>query len=70
MTDTFDFSEALFCIQSGMVVGLTIDGKERRYYLNQFGDIMCVPNGKEHLAYKVKMFHIDSILSNNWKLYE
>lgn len=34
--DTFDFQEALSYIKAGMVVGLTIDGKERRYYLNQF----------------------------------
>mgnify|MGYP001148494685 FL=1 len=67
--DTFDFQEALSYIKAGMVVGLTIDGKERRYYLNQFGDIRCVPNGKEHLNYKVNSFHIDAIMSNDWKLF-
>lgn len=68
-TDTFDFGEALAYIKVGFVVGLTINGKERRYYLNQFGDIMCTPNGKEHLTYKVNTFHIDAVMSNNWKLY-
>lgn len=68
-TDTFDFGEALAYIKVGFVVGLTINGKERRYYLNQFGDIMCTPNGKEHLTYKVNAFRIDAVMSDNWKLY-
>ena len=66
--ETFDFKEALSYIKCGLVVGLTINGIERQYYLNQFGEIMCTPNGKEHLTYKVQKFHIDSILSENWKL--
>ena len=65
---TFDFQEALSYIKAGMVVSLTLNGMERCYYLNQFGEIMCTPNGKEHLTYKVQKFHIDSILSDNWKL--
>ena len=68
MMETFDFQEALSYIKAGMVVSLTLNGMERRYYLNQFGEIMCTPNGKEHLTYKVQKFHIDSILSDNWKL--
>ena len=68
MNNTFDFQEALSYIKCGLVVGLTINGIERRYYLNQFGQIMCTPNGKPHLTYKVQKFHIDSILSENWKL--
>lgn len=68
MTDTFDFQEALSYIKAGMVVSLTINNTERRYWLNQFGDIMCTPKGKEHLSYKVQKFHIDSIMSNDWKL--
>lgn len=68
--DTFDFQEALSYIKAGMVVGLTLNGKERRYYLNQFGDIRCTPNGKEHLNYKVKSFHIDAIMSDSWVLYD
>lgn len=66
--ETFDFQEALSYIKCGLVVGLTINGIERRYYLNQFGEIMCTPNGKEHLTYKVHTFHIDAVMSNNWKL--
>lgn len=69
MTDTFDFQEALFYIKIGLVVGVTLNGIERRYYLNQFGEIMCTPNGKEHLTYKVNTFHIDAVMSNEWKLF-
>ena len=66
--ETFDFQEALSYIKCGLVVSLTINGIERRYYLNQFNDIMCTPNGKEHLTYKVHTFHIDAVMSDNWKL--
>ena len=65
---TFDFQEALSYIKAGMTVSLTLNGMERHYYLNQLGEIMCTPNGKEHLTYKVNTFHIDAIMSNNWKL--
>ena len=65
---TFDFQEALAYIKCGLVVSLTINGIERRYYLNQFGEIMCTPNGKEHLTYKVHTFHLDAVMSNDWKL--
>ena len=65
---TFDFQEALSYIKAGMTVSLTLNGMERRYYLNQLGEIMCTPNGKEHLTYKVNTFHIDAVMSNNWKL--
>lgn len=70
MIDTFDFQEALSHIKAGRVSGITIDGKERRYYLNQFGEIMCTPNGKEHLTYKVKQFQIDAVMSKEWRLCE
>lgn len=66
--ETFDFQEALSYIKCGLVVSLTINGIERRYYLNQFNDIMCTPNGKKHLTYKVNTFHVDAVMSNNWKL--
>lgn len=66
--DNFDFGEALSYIKAGFVVGLTINNIERRYYLNQFDEIVCVPNGKEHLLYKVRDFKIDAILSNDWSL--
>ena len=65
---TFDFQEALSYIKCGLVVGLTINGIERHYYLNQLGEIMCTPNGKEHLTYVCHKMHIDSILSNSWHL--
>ena len=68
--ETFDFQEALSYIKAGMIVGITINNIERRYYLNQCGEIMCTPNGKEHLTYKVNTFHIDAVMSNEWKLYE
>lgn len=70
MNDTFDFQEALAYIKAGMVVGLTLNGIERRYYLNQFGDIVCTPNNKPHLTYKVNTFHIDAVMSYDWKLYD
>ena len=38
-------------------VGLKLDNIERSYYLNQFGQIMCTPNEKDHLTYKVNTFH-------------
>lgn len=69
MNDTFDFQEALSYIKAGMVVGITINNIERRYYLNQFGKIMCTPNGKEHLTYEVNTFHIDAVMSDDWKLF-
>lgn len=69
MTDTFNFQEALSYIKAGMVVGITLNNVERRYYLNQFGNIMCTPNNKEHLTYKVNTFHIDAVMSDDWQLY-
>ena len=68
MNDTFDFGEALAYIKAGFVVSLTLNNKERKYYLNQFNKIVCVPNGKEHLLYVVNDFKIDAIMSNNWTL--
>ena len=68
MTDTFDFQEALSCIEADMPVCLNIDGKERKYFLNDKGEIVCTPNGKEHLTYKVKQFHIDAVMSKEWRL--
>lgn len=70
MNNTFNFQEALSYIKSGMVVGITINGKERRYYLNQFGEIMCTPNRKPHLTYKVNTFHIDAVMSEDWQLWD
>ena len=64
----FDFSEALFSIKCGQVVSLTLNGKERRYYLNQFNQIVCCPSGKEWLKYIVRDFKIDAIMSNEWTL--
>lgn len=66
--ETFDFQEALSYIEAGMKVKLTLNGSERCYFLNEQGDIVCTPNNKEHLTYKVKQFYIDSIVSNNWEL--
>lgn len=67
MTDTFDFQEALSYIKAGLVVSLKTD-IERRYYLNQFGDIVCVPNKEERLLYKVSIFDVEDIMSDNWEL--
>lgn len=66
--DKFDFGEALAYIKAGFIVSLTLNNTERRYYLNQFNNIVCVPNGKEHLAYVISDFKIDAIMSNDWIL--
>lgn len=68
MTDTFDFQEALAYIKAGMVVSLTLGSVERTYRLNQSGEVICIPNGKEHLTYKVKQFQIDAVMSKEWRL--
>lgn len=68
MIDTFDFQEALAYIKAGMVVSLTLENVERTYKLNQNGEVICIPNGKEHLTYKVNTFHIDAVMSEGWKL--
>ena len=65
-TKTFDFGEALSWLQCDRAVTLTLGGVERIYYKLPEGDIVCVPNRKRHLSYKVKSFKIDAILSNNW----
>ena len=69
MNNTFDFQEALSYIKADMSVCLNINGKERKYFLNDKGEIMCTPNGNPHLTYKVDTFHIDAVMSNDWKLY-
>lgn len=64
--DTFDFGEALSWMQCDRAVTLTLGGVERIYYRLPEGDIMCIPNRKKHLAYKVKEFKIDAVLSDDW----
>lgn len=68
MIETFNFQEALSYIKAGMVVSLTLGGVTRVYYLNQQGEVVCTPNGKEHLTYKVNTFHIDAVMSDDWTL--
>lgn len=65
--DTFDFGEALAYIKVGETVQITINGVCRRYYLKD-NVIVCIPNGKSHLEYKVKNFHIESVMSDDWEL--
>jgi hypothetical protein len=64
----FDFSVALFYIKVGIPVSLILNGKERQYRLNDNGDILCIPNGKKHLEYKVNSFHLDAIMSDQWRI--
>lgn len=64
--NTFDFGEALSWMQCNRAVVLTLNGVERIYYQLPEGDIMCIPNRKKHLAYKVREFKIDAVLSNDW----
>ena len=61
-----DFGEALSWLQCDRAVTLTLNGVERIYYRLPEGDIMCIPNRKKHLAYKVKEFKIDAILAMDW----
>lgn len=68
MIETFNFQEALSYIKAGMVVSLTLGDVTRVYYLNQQGEVVCTPNGKEHLTYKVNTFHIDAVMSDDWTL--
>lgn len=69
-TDKFDFQEALAYIKADMPVQLTLNGVIRKYYLNDKGEMMCTPKEKDFLTYKVKQFHIDAVMSNDWELCE
>lgn len=66
MKKTFGFGEALSWMWCGRAVTLTLNGIERIYYQLPVGDIMCIPNRKKHLTYKVREFKIDAILSEDW----
>ena len=68
--DKFDFQEALAYIKADMPVQLTLTGVTRKYYLNDKGEMMCTPKEKDFLTYKVKQFHIDAVMSNDWELCE
>lgn len=61
-----DFGEALSWLDCDRAVTLTLNGVERIYYKRPEGDIVCIPNKKKHLAYKVREFKIDAVLSNEW----
>ena len=65
--ETFDFSEALSYLKSGMRVALTLKDKERHYYISN-NAIYCVPNNRPFLTYKVKKFELDAVLSEDWRL--
>lgn len=65
--NTFDFKEALSWLECDRAVTLTLDGKERIYYMRSGNEIICIPNHKKHCSYKVKEFKIDAILSNDWQ---
>lgn len=65
-TKTFDFGEALDWINCDRAVTLTLNGLERIYYKDSSGDIICIPNRKLYLAYEVKEFKIDAVLSKDW----
>lgn len=65
--NTFDFGEALSWLNCDRAVVLTLGGVERIYYRRPDGSIVCIPNRKKHLSYKVKEFKIDAILSEEWQ---
>lgn len=54
---------------NGNRISLTLNGVERMYHQEENGDIICIPNGRTDLAYKVKEFKVDAVLSNKWQLY-
>ena len=65
-TKVFDFGEALSWLNCDRAVTLTLNGVERIYYRLPSGDIVCIPNRKKHLSYKVRDFKIDAVLSDEW----
>lgn len=65
MKKYFDFKDALDYMESGDIVGIVINGKERLYYFKD-GEFWCIPNKNSNMKYKVNKFFTDSILSNNW----
>lgn len=71
MNTDHDFSQALsWMTVNGNEVSLTLNGVERVYHQDKNGDIICIPNGRSDLAYKVKEFKIDAVLSKKWQLYK
>lgn len=69
MNTNHDFTQALsWLLVNGKKISLTINGVERTYHQDTNGDIICTPNDREDLAYKVKEFKIDAVLSNEWQL--
>lgn len=69
MNKTFDFREALACLEADIPVCITINGTERKYFMKD-GVLMCTPNNKDYLTYIVKSIYTDVIMSKNWKVYE
>lgn len=63
---TFDFGEALNWLDCDRAVTLTLNGVERIYYKDRTGIIVCIPNRRVHLAYEVKEFKVDAVLSKDW----
>ncbi len=65
----YDFNDAISWINDHeKKASLIINGIERIYYKSKQGFIICIPNNKDHLAYIVKEFHLDAILSKDWIL--
>lgn len=64
----FGFDEAIYCLKCGQMVQININGKLRRYFKDDDGNIICEPNGKEYLRYKIKNFKIDAVMSDKWEL--
>lgn len=67
--EKYNFGDAISWITvNEMKASLTLNGIERTYYKDAEGKIICIPNGKEHLAYAIKEFKLDAVLSEDWKL--
>lgn len=68
MNTDHDFSHALsWLLVNNGKISLTLNNVERTYYYDN-NKIICIPNNREELAYTVKDFKVDAILSNKWQL--
>lgn len=65
--EKFNFGEALSMMQIGETVCLELDGKVRRYSIED-GRIVCRVG--ENVTYIVTKFYTDAVLSEEWYLYE
>ena len=66
--EKFGFGDAISCMESGLTVCLTIEGKTRMYFMED-GKIICGIKDS-HVNYLVTKFYTDAVLSKEWSIYE